>query len=52
MHNVPVVDAEDMSAPDGTPLIVAVGADGARALIHEHVTKCGYVFGDDTWFVA
>ena len=52
IHNVTVVDAEKMSAPDGTPLIVAVGADGARALIHEHVAKFGYVFGDDTWFVA
>ncbi|MCP4788337.1 MAG: glycosyltransferase family 2 protein [Fuerstiella sp.] len=52
IHNVPVVDVEEMSAPDGTPLIVAVGADGARALIHEHVMKFGYVLGDDTWFVA
>ena len=52
IHNVPVVDAEEMSVRDGTPLIVAVGADGARALIHEHVTRFGYVFGDGIWYVA
>ncbi|MCP4173934.1 MAG: glycosyltransferase family 2 protein [Fuerstiella sp.] len=52
IHNVPIVDIEQMLPADGTPLLVAVGTDGARALIHEHVMKFGYFAGNDTWFVA
>ena len=31
IHNVPVIDGEEMFSADGTLLLVAVGADGARA---------------------
>ena len=52
IHGIPVVDPTVMPRPDGTPLLVAVGADGARSLIQDHVSVRGYVPGSDTWFVA
>ena len=52
IHNVPVVAPEEIAPPDGTPMIVAVGADGARKLISEFVTEHGYQVGRDVWFVA
>ena len=38
--------------PDGTPLIIAVGAAGARELIEAELTKQNYTPGRDAWFVC
>ena len=37
---------------DGTPLVIAVGAENARKLILPHILSRGYVPGGDAWFVA
>lgn len=52
IHGVIVQHPDDMSNADGTPLIIAVGADGARELIGPHVKSRGFVVGKDAWFVA
>lgn len=52
IHNVPIIGPNGMPAADGTPLIIAVGAAGARDLIRPHITKKGYSIGEDAWFVA
>lgn len=52
IHGVPILHPTDMPAASGTPLIIAVGADGARKLILEHIEERGYVAGNDAWFVA
>ncbi|MCH2210263.1 MAG: glycosyltransferase [Fuerstiella sp.] len=52
IHNVRVVPPESIGPPDGTPLVVCVGAAGARPLITEFVTGQGYCVGEDVWFVA
>lgn len=52
IHGVPVVDGETIPKADRIPLIVAVGADGARSLIREHIKPRGYIEGVNTWFVA
>ena len=45
-----IADTE-LPPPDGTPLIVAVGAAGARELIEAELTKRNYTLGKDAWFV-
>ncbi len=52
IHGVAVAHARDMPPSDGTPLIIAVGADGARDLIFPEIKSRGYVAGRDAWFVA
>ncbi len=52
IHGVCVESPFDLPPPDGTPLIVAVGAAGARELIVPHVESRGYTVGGDVWFVA
>jgi glycosyltransferase involved in cell wall biosynthesis len=52
IHGVPVVHYSEMPAADGTPLVIAVGAAGARALIFPKIRVQGYVPGKDAWFVA
>lgn len=52
IHGVPVISPEQLPSPDGTPLVVAVGAAGARQLITDFVTPRGYYVGGDVWFVA
>jgi len=52
IHGVGVTHIDDMLAADGTPLIIAVGADGARPLILPHIQSRGFVAGHDAWFVA
>jgi glycosyltransferase involved in cell wall biosynthesis len=52
IHGVPVVAPDDIDRPDGVPLIVAVGADGARTRIIDYVVERHYVVGGDVWFVA
>lgn len=52
IHGCPVIDCEAMPMCDGVPLIVAVGTDGIRQRIWDHVTPKDYRPGVDTWFVA
>ncbi len=52
IHHVPVLDPATMPEADGTPLVIAVGADGARKSISAQVLARGHVLGVDTWFVA
>ena len=52
IHGVQIVHPLDMPAADGTPLVIAVGAEGARDLIVPHIQSRGYVSGGDAWFVA
>ncbi len=52
IHGVRVERPEAMEPPDGVPLVVAVGADGARQKISDFVTERRYTVGGDVWFVA
>lgn len=52
IHGVAVQHPDELVDADGTPLIVAVGAAGARELIRPHVESRGFVVGKDAWFVA
>ncbi len=52
IHGVQIVHPTEMPAADGTPLIIAVGAENARKLILPQILLRGYVLGGDAWFVA
>ena len=52
IHGVPVIANTELPPPDGTPLIIAVGAAGARELIEAELTKRNYTPGKDAWFVC
>ena len=52
IHGVDVVHCQALPAADGTPLIIAVGAEGARELILPHIRSRNYTPGRDAWFVA
>lgn len=52
IHGVPVISPSAMPSCDGIPLVVAVGAAGARPLILDHIRERGYTPGVETWFVA
>ena len=52
IHGVPVIAPEILKPPDGTPMLVAVGTAGARALIDSFVSARSYQTGHDVWFVA
>ena len=52
IHDTPVIADTELPPPDGTPLIIAVGAAGARELIEADLTKKGYIPGKDAWFVC
>ena len=52
IHGVPIAHPTEMPAADGTPLIIAVGAEAARGLILPHILTRGYITGHDAWFVA
>ena len=52
IHGVPVIAYTEFPPPDGTPLIIAVGAAGARELIEAELTKQNYTPGRDAWFVC
>ena len=52
IHNTPIVDADTMQTTDNIPLIIAVGASGARELIWNHIADRGYTPGTNAWFVA
>ena len=52
IHGVPVICSDDLSAPKEVPLIIAVGASGARELIETELIKKGYNPGKNAWFVC
>ena len=52
IHGVPVICPNDLPSPEGIPLIIAVGASGARELIKSELIKKGYIPGKDAWFVC
>lgn len=52
IHGVVVETAEQIRAADGTMMIIAVGAEGARELIRPALEAKGYILGRDAWFVA
>ena len=52
IHGVRIWHPDDMPDADGTPLLIAVGADGARQVILPQIVSRGYVSGRDAWFVA
>ena len=52
IHGVRIAHPTDMPVSDGTPLIIAVGADDARRSILPQILRQGYVSGSDAWFVA
>lgn len=52
IHGALVVSSDDLPAPDGVPLLIAVGAPGARDLILVELREKGYRPGSDAWFVA
>ena len=52
LHGVPVISPQALELADGVPMIVAVGAQGARELIMRHLTPLGFRMGNDLWFVA
>ena len=52
IHETRVEHPRDLRPPDGTPLVVAVGADGARSTIRPQLEDRGYVIGNVAWFVA
>ena len=51
IHGVKVRDPRDLIY-DGTPMIVAVGADNARSTIWPQLVKSGFTPGTDVWFMA
>ena len=52
IHGVQVSHPTEMPAADGTPLVIAVGAENARELILPQILSRGYASGVDAWFVA
>ena len=52
IHDVPISHPTDMPTADGTPLLIAVGAEDARRIIEPKLLARGYVLGSDAWFVA
>ena len=52
IRDVPVLHPDEMPNADGTPLVIAVGAAGARKPILAHIENRGYMTGHDAWFVA
>lgn len=52
IHGVPVRAPKDLAPPDGTPLLIAVGADHARQQILPQIQALGYESGQNAWFVS
>lgn len=52
IHGCLVRPIDDLAKPDGTPLLIAVGKQGAGELIRPVLVGSGYRCGDDAWFVA
>ncbi len=52
IHGVETAHPRDLPPADGTPILVAVGAEGARDVIRPQLESGGYTAGGDAWFVA
>lgn len=52
IHGVSVSHTDELITPDGTPLIIAVGAESGRGVIMPQILRAGYIPGRDAWFVA
>ncbi len=52
IHGARVIPPERLPAADGRPLLIAVGAPGARNLILKRLDEVGCRPGVDAWFVA
>ena len=52
IHGVRISHPDQLPVADGTPLIIAVGADNARRKILPRLLARGSVPGKDAWFVA
>ena len=52
IHGVCIAHPSKIPSADGTPLVIAVGAEDARQLILPQILARGYVSGGDAWFVA
>jgi hypothetical protein len=52
IHGVCVASPSDLPPTDGTPLLIAVGAENARQIILPQILDRGYVPGHTAWFVA
>lgn len=52
IHGVRISHPDTMPAADGTPLLIAVGADKAREIILPQIVSRGYDSGRNAWFVA
>ena len=51
-RGAPVRFWKELGPPQGLPLLVAVGAPGARDLIRPHLRRLGYTEGVDAFFVS
>ena len=47
-----MISSTELPNPEGPPMIIAVGADGARQLIEAELIKKGYTPGINAWFVC
>lgn len=52
MHGVKVISHEGLPVSGGVPILIAVGAEGAREQIKPVLLQRGYRVGVDAWFVA
>lgn len=52
IHGVTIGDPDLAPPADGTPLIVAIGADFTKKTVLPQIEALGYVAGRDAWFVA
>jgi len=52
IHGVKVIAHEEISSCEGEPMLIAVGAAGARKQIEPVLIQKGYRIGMDAWFVA
>lgn len=52
IHGVPIAHPDSMPNADGTSLLIAVGAVGARQLITPQLRSRRYEIAGDAWFVA
>ena len=52
IHGRQIEHPTELATSDGTPIIIAVGADHARQAILPQLQAQGYIAGKNAWFVA
>lgn len=52
IHDVEVIGFGQLPPANGAPILIAVGAEGAREKIQPVLLDRGYTIGGDAWFVA